>query len=272
MFNQWTQFYWSKLPGNIGESSVYISLSVFIIIGYVWMQRKAMDDLTKRQLYLWSAVMAFFFLLSLGPDLQVAGTIVWHKFMPYSLLVKVLPFLRLSGVPVRMMVMVILCASVLSAMGLREIFRRFPQKRVFVFLLLGILLFESLPSPLPATRLEIPDYVTALSRLPNDGGVVDLVTEGFSTPLYYQIIHGKPIAFGYVSRLPASIRDKDKLLDKTIQYRNYGKLWATYHIRYIITHNVIQAQDLQPYITIQAVYDSNDIRIYRIGCVCEGKK
>jgi hypothetical protein len=171
-----------------------------------------------------------------------------------------------------MMVMVILGASVLSAIGFRELFRQFPHKIIFTLLLLGVLLFETLPKPLPANRIEVPEYVTVLAGLPNDGGVVDLVTNDLTLPLYYQTIHGKPIAFGYVSRLPTSVSVKDETLTKTITNRDYGKLWDTYHIRYIITHDTLQAQAAQLYITIETVYDHNNIRIYRLGCICEVDK
>ena len=168
--------------------------------------------------------------------------------------------------------MVILAASVLSAIGFRELFRQLPRKKILTTLLLGVLLFETLPARLPATRIAVPDYITALAGLPNDGGVVDQVTNGSSLPLYYQTIHGKPIAFGYVSRLPTSVYNKDFELLQTIKKHNYGKLWDTYHIRYIITHDALDVLPTEPYISIEKVYDQSDIRIYRLGCVCEGSK
>jgi hypothetical protein len=63
----------------------------------------------------------------------------------------------------------------------------------------------------------------------------------------------------------------DLSLTETINNRDYGKLWGTYHIRYIITQDTLQSHPKQPYISIQEEYDKNGIRIYRIGCVCEGK-
>jgi len=165
--------------------------------------------------------------------------------------------------------MVIFGASLLCAIGFGELFKQFSHKKIFIIILLGVLVFETLPRPLPATKIEVPDYITALAGLPNDGGVVDLVTNDLTLPLYYQTIHGKPIAFGYVSRLPSSVSVKEVALTKTITDQDYGKLWDTYHIRYIITHDILQAQASEPYMTLKTVYDQNDIRIYRIGCVCE---
>jgi len=269
LFNRWTQSYWSKLPGGSGENSVYLGITVFILAGYVWIKRKTLEPAIKQQIYLWLATMVIFFLLALGPALHILGKIVWDKGMPYTLMLHVLPFMKLSGVPVRMVVMVIFGASFLSAIGLRELIRNFPRKRVLTFVLLAVLLFETLPSPLPAIKIEVPGYVTALRSLPNDGGVLDLFTKDLFLPLYYQTIDGQPITGGRISRFPTSVVNNDEVLAETIESRNYGKLWATYHIRYIVTQGTIRPPVGQPYITIKAVYDQNGVKIYRIGCICE---
>ena len=272
IFNQWTEFFWSKLPGNINENSVFLPLTVFIIPGYLLAKRKQLELFTKQQILLWLVTAGVFFLLALGPAFHFGGKIIWDKYMPYTLLVHVLPVLNLSGVPVRMMVIVTLSASILSAFGFQELFRQLPKKKVIIFFLLGLILFETLIKPLPTTRIEVPDYVTALAGLPNDGGVVDLVTSGESLPLYYQTIHHKPIVFGYVSRLPKSVGEADLVLAQTIEDQDYGLLWDKYHIRYILTQDLIQPQELPQFISIATVYDKNDIRIYRIGCKCEEDK
>jgi len=271
-FNPFTKFYWSKLPGNVYESTVYLGLSVYILIGYVAVKRKELENSVKQQVSLWLLVMGFFLLLALGPALQIDGKIIWNKVMPYSLFVYVFPFLKLSGLPVRMSVMIILAASIIAAIGFRELLKKFPKYRFFILILLGILLIETLPKHITGTKIEVPEYITALASLPNDGGVVDLVTSDSGFPLYYQTIHQKPLAFGYISRTPTSVDIQDKALSETIQNRDYCKLWDTYHIRYLITNDILQAKDEQPYISIQSVYDKDDIRIYRIGCECENKK
>jgi hypothetical protein len=268
-FNQWTKFYWSILPGNINESSVYLGISIYIILGYLWSNRRTKDIATRQQIHLWFVSTAFFFLMALGPGLEIGARVVWDKAMPYTLLETIFPILKLSGVPVRMMVMVILSTSVLSAIGFQELFQNFPRRKIFTFALLGILLFETLPKPLSTTKIEVPDYITALTALPNDGGVVDLVTNGPDLPLYYQTFHGKPIAFGYVSRLPTSVSNKDDALTLAIKNRDYGELWGTYHIRYFITHDNLLVQPNETYISLEKVYDRDNIKIYRIGCGCE---
>ena len=272
LFNQWTQFFWSKVPGNINENSVFMGISVYVLLGYAWIKRKTQDLATKQLIYLWSMISGFFLLLAVGPVLHIGGQAIWHKAMPYNQLIKIFPQLSISGVPVRMVVMVVLGAAVLSAIGMRELLRYFPRNSILIILLLVALLFETFPAPIPATRIDVPGYITALAALPNDGGVVDLVTKSPSLPLYYQTIHGKPIAFGYISRVPTSVNERDIMLTQAINEQDYGTLWDTYHIRYVITLDVLHAQVAEPYMTIELVYDQDNVRIYRLGCVCEGNK
>jgi hypothetical protein len=272
-FNQWTQFYWSKIQGGGPTgNSVYLGIPVFVILGYVWIKRKTLEPNIRQQIYLWFITIGFFFLMALGPTLQVWGKNVWSGAMPYSIMTRVLPFLDLSGVPIRMNMMVAFGASVLCAIGFGELFRQFPKKIIFTLILLAVLVFEIVPKPLTATRIEVPDYVTALSRFPNDGGVLDQVTTNHFLPLYYQTIHGKPIPGGYVSRLTTSVSDAEYAENIAIKNQDYGALWDKYHIRYIVTGHTLQPQAAEPYITIDPVYDQNGIRIYRIGCVCEANK
>jgi hypothetical protein len=269
ILNSLTKFYWSKIPGNISESTVYLGLSVYILMGYVFIKRKELEEPIKTQVFLWISVIGIFFFLALGPALQIEGRVIWQKPMPYTLLVYVFPFLRLTGVPVRMSVMIILGASVIAAIGFQELLKHFQKYRFIVLALLGVLLIETLPKPIGGTPQDIPEYISVLAGLPNDGGVVDLITTDASLQMYYQTIHNKPIVFGYLSRTPTSVSEKDTVLLETIKDRDYCKLWDTYHIRYLITFDIIRADDAQSDIFIEDVYTKEDLRIYRIGCKCE---
>jgi len=122
-FASLTQFYWSRLPGNINESSVYIGLSVIFLIGYVWFNRKKCH-LQVPSLPLWYVILFFFGIMALGPALHIVGKCIYAGIMPYDILQILFPPLRLSGCPVRMMVMVMLSASVISAIGLCMLFQR----------------------------------------------------------------------------------------------------------------------------------------------------
>jgi hypothetical protein len=134
---------------------------------------------------------------------------------------------------------------------------------------LGLLVIETLPSPINGIKIEVPEYITALAGLPNDGGVADLLVSDEGLSLYYQTIHQKPIVFGYLSRIPESVYQQDRALSAILQNREYCTLWDTYHIRYIITFDTIPTDELQPYVSIRIVFTKADLKIYRIGCECE---
>ncbi len=192
--------------------------------------------------------------------------------MPYTLLGSVLPFLSLTGVPARMSVIVVLAAAILSAFALRELFAQFPQRRLITFGLLAVVMFEMLPAPMPTTAAVVPDYVTALARLPNEGGVLNLVKTRAGSLLYYQTIHGKPIAFGYVARIPASVAAQDDELSATVVANDYANLWGVYRMRYIVTSDVLTVRADQPYMTLELLYAREGVKIYRLGCTCENGK
>ncbi|HSG43134.1 MAG TPA: hypothetical protein VLA72_08255, partial [Anaerolineales bacterium] len=185
-FSQLTEGFWSKLPIGISEASVYLGYSVIILLVFVWIQRRSMDSASRRETNIWFFIIGFFFLMALGPVLQINGKIVYESIMPYTLMEKTLPFLKLSGVPIRMVIMVTLAASVLCAMAVKILVGNFPQKILFTSFLVVLLFVEYLPAPLPLTSTDMPNYVAALDDLPNEGGVLDLAAPTKHLQLYYQ--------------------------------------------------------------------------------------
>lgn len=261
-FNQLTEGYWSNLPLALSEASVYLGYAVVILVGYLWIKRRE----TQFAVGLWLSLAGFFFLMALGPVLQVNGKVVYEALTPYTLLEKILPFLKLSGVPVRMAVMVTLAASVLSAMAVTLI-PKSPRGRMFAFVVISLLVIESLPAPLPAAPTDVPVYVTALAELPDEGGVLDQAAQTKYLQLYYQTVHQKPMAFGYIARTPTSVAEKGSLLRRTVNRGEYSKLWDTYRIRYIVTREAIEYAD--PYLLVELVYQDDDVNIYRLECKCQ---
>jgi hypothetical protein len=165
--------------------------------------------------------------------------------------------------------MVVLSASILSALGLRELSGYIQKNKLLTLGLCVILIFQTLPAPLPTTSPAVPEYVTVLADLPNDGGLVDLVKNRMGVHLYYQTIYKKPLAFGYLARIPTSVSQEDEGIANAIAAWDYAKLWGTYKIRYVLTSSVVPIRKDQPYMILQLLYHKKDIRIYRISCVCE---
>ena len=264
-FGQLTEAYWSKLPIGISEASVYLGYAVIILLVYLWMKRRNIEFVKLNEINLWYFIAAFFFLMALGPALQVNGKVIYDKLMPYTLMESILPFMKLSGVPIRMVVMVSLSASVLSAMAFAMI-QRSSRSRVFSLLILALLFVESLPTSLPFTSTEVPNYVSALAELPNDGGVLDKAAPTKYLQLYYQTQYRKPMVFGYVARTPSSVAEKEKGLVRASNRGEYVRLWNDYQVRYIVTPDVIEYEN--PFVSVDLVYQDKDVNIYRLECKC----
>ncbi len=234
-----TKPYFDRLPGNIHENSVHLGLAAVLLSIYVWAQRARLRP-RHPSLYLWFGLMLFFAVMALGPVLHVGGPAIYDGPMPYSALEAVFPSLRLSGVPVRMVVMVTLAASVIVAIGVQALLDRpvvNPARRSVMMGLAGVLLIvDSLPQPIPRTRPVIPEYVTALSHLPRSGAVLDPLADQYLA-LYYQTIHQLPLADGYVSRLPLSVTQTllSKYDDATAG--RYQQLLHRYNVRYVVMHS-----------------------------------
>jgi len=230
-FAHLTHSYWSKLPGNIHESSAHMGLAMIYILIFVWVKRRRFPA---QGISLWYLILIFFTVMSLGPTLHIWGKEIAFLVLPYASLEEFFPFLKVSGIPVRMMVMVMLSAGVISAMGFKVLFRESAGKRLLAGLLLITLFIEYLPRPIPASKIAIPPYINVLKDLSDTEGIVDTTaTPGLA--LYYQTIHEKPMAFGYLSRIPGSVNAKDQELRKVIGEKQYGSLYRDYNIRYLIT-------------------------------------
>ncbi len=260
-FASLTEGYWGKLPGNIHESSVYLGLSVVGLLVYVWLKRRGLSSFNPG---LWFAVLGFFLVMSLGPALHIWGTQIGPEVLPYAWLQTIFPPLTISGVPLRMMVMVTLAASVLVAMGFKLLLSGSGARRIVPVLLVALMAVEFVPKPLPASALTVPPYVRVLAGLKDDGGkgVLDTVANK-TMVLYYQTVHQKPIALGYVSRLPKSVADIDYQLTTVFEERDYAKLRNVFGIRYVVVQPSFQVTSTT--IPVKLIYQGPDARVYDLG-------
>jgi hypothetical protein len=236
-FHRWTAGYWSRLPGNIDESSVHIGLSVLSLAGYAAWRRRVMA--AGGAVGLWVALGTSFAVLGLGPALQVAGRQVTGEWLPYAWLTRAVPPLALSGMPVRMIVMTQLAVAILVAWALRSLWRT-ARGRAVATALLGLAIFEYWPAPIPTTRLETPDYVAFLARVPEPAAVLDGYSS-FSHALLWQTRHEKKMGFGYVSRVPKSVAERDAEVSQAA----WDGRWAELRARGF-THVVVPVEGAAP--------------------------
>jgi hypothetical protein len=222
-FASLTRRYWSSLPGNAQESSLHIGLSVIVLM---------VCARGRRDLRIWWALCGLFGLLALGPVLHVGGRPLSGPVLPYAWLTRLFPVLAISGCPARMVVMVTLSAALLSAAGWATLLGGSGWRRGAAFVLVGVMVVEYLPSLGPPTRLSPPPYVEQLRGAP-PGGAMDLGREA-GAMLFYQTIHQKPLAFGYLARLPRSVALEDETLMKLAGQGQLHILCERYGIRYVI--------------------------------------
>jgi len=258
-FAHLTHSYWSNLPGNITESSVHIGLAVTYVLIFMWVKRRTFPA---QGLKLWYFTLILFTIMGLGPVLHIGGREIPYLGLPYALFEMVFTPLKVSGVPVRMMVMTMLSAGVISAMGFKVLFRESRGKRLLAGLLLIMLFIEYLPRPMPASKIAIPPYVNFLKDLPNNKGIVD-TTASPGLALYYQTIHEKPIAFGYLSRIPRSVNTKDEKLQQLIRDKQYILLCRDYNIRYLVTS--ADKDIVTEYPWIRMLYNDTEVKLYDLG-------
>ncbi len=258
-FAHLTHSYWSNLPGNIHESSVHIGLAVVCVLIFTWVKRRKFPA---QGLKLWYFILIFFTVMGLGPVLHIWGWEVPFIGLPYELFEMVFPPLKVSGVPVRMMAMVMLSAAVISAMGFKVLFQKSRGKRLLTGLLLIILFIEYLPKPIPASKIAIPPYINFLKDLPDSKGIAD-TTASPALALYYQTIHEKPMAFGYLSRIPRSVNIKDQKLRQVIRDKQYISLYRDYNIRYLVTD--ADTDIVIKYPSIRMLYHDSKVKLYDLG-------
>jgi len=237
-----TRAFWSRETGNIHENSVHLGLSVVFLLILVWRMRTFPDF---SEVGIFFVLMFFFAVVALGPILHIAGRQIlpWLPW-PYAWMMTVFPPMKVASDPIRMMVMVFLCAAVISAFGFRFLFRGTRRQKVFASVLVAILFVEYLPKAVPTSLVPVPEYVQVLKNLPGSDGVLDLVANPAlnrfydaapSLNLFYQTVHEKPLAFGYLARIPKSVEKKDRDLAEVIKNENFSRLWPDYHFRYIVS-------------------------------------
>ena len=155
---------------------------------------------------LWLLTVVFFFFLSLGPVLHIAGRTALLPGgreipLPYAWLVRVVPFMNISRSVSRFDAMVMLALAVLAALGLNWLACLGRAGRAAAIAAMALVVFEFLPIPYPMSFPDTPAWYKTLAADPRPGSVLILPME-WDRPNYLldQTTHGKPMVAGYISR------------------------------------------------------------------------
>ena len=257
-----TEAFWSRTTGNAYETSVQLGAGVLAVCAWTWWHR---GEIPGARIGTWVALGLLFFALSLGPQLHVVGRPL-PVAGPYRLLERLVPPFRLSGCPVRMAVMCSLSGAVICGAGIPLLWRRRPWLTALVLVLITI---ELLPAPLVTTVLTVPEWVRVLEREPDGAGLVDRMTEA-PLSLYYQTVHGKPMAEGYIARIPASVSARDGVIVRLYERGDWAGLCERFGIRYAVVR-----LDGDPGGKSTAVlYEDDDVRLLALGPggACRGRR
>lgn len=243
-FRDAVPFLWRPLSDNFTEASVHVGFAVIGLAICAWRVR-ARHPIA--HLGFWCVLAAFFAVMSLGPNLHIAGyelqvgpgvRLFGHDdvnllVMPYAVVWLLFPPWRLAGVPLRMMVMVQLVAAIMAAGGLRALLASsWRWRHCAAAAALVVVTVEYLPATARLTDPAMPAYVSFLRNQP-DGAVIDLASHS-PWSLYYQTVHEKPIAFGYISRTPASVDRQDRALAALIVAGNWEQAARNYKFTYVV--------------------------------------
>jgi hypothetical protein len=182
------------LQGMRSETTIPLTLWGLVIVALTRVKR---DRST-----FWVIAGAFFLVLALGPFLRLTGSWTTRVALPYTALYAVLPLLRASRDPTRMLPMATLMLAVVAAFGVRACLAKIRNRWAAVIvtaLLVATATFESLtPLSTHATAAQmVPPIYQLITDTPGEFAVLDLREEPL--PLMAQTVHGKPITSGSVS-------------------------------------------------------------------------
>jgi len=292
-----------RFTGNPAENTVFLgytvlALSIYGAIRTGWEKTR-----------LWVITALVFAILALGPGLHILGQFqfTWLSWMRMGSLAQslgvpmkpewviafdaapmiplpaavfqllpVFKWFRASG---RLTVMVMLALSALAGYGSALLIRRLGHKRWLAFPASGVLtvlfcvlvLFEFWVVPFPTTTAAVPQYYSRLAVEPGEFGIVELPFLPYRAERqYHQTIHGKPLAYGYLSRVPEEGFAYIDSLQQQV-YHPTGYFQAV-DIRYLVLHvDQLSSLKLAEAETLQAALDANfelvesdgNLRVYR---------
>jgi hypothetical protein len=222
MLGRFTKSYWSRLTGDLPDQCVYVGISVLTMAVYGAIKNRARHV----PVACWSTLALCAYVLSLGPVLHIHGIAETGSVLPYAWLTDFVPPLKLSGCPARMTVMLALALSMLLSLGVSSIWQRRNRSAwIIPSLFAAAMAIDLSPIRLPNTPAFYPAWTAVLRNLPLKGAVISQVDDR-CLELYYQTLYDRPMAFGYISRVPASVLRRDRRIALLGRIHDFSALRA----------------------------------------------
>jgi hypothetical protein len=233
-WHELTDWYTNNLE-YFAETSMFFGFGLLTVLIIAFIKRFIKKDtVMPRWLNFWWVILFTFGILALGPHLRTLGHVLEQVPLPYALLEILFPTLQISGMPVRWILIALIAAIIIGSYVLSkvDITRRNGKIIVAVFVLVSLI--DLWPRPLPLTKPDYQAYVHFLKDQPR-GAVIDNGALSGTEQLYNQTLHGKPLAFGYVTRTPQSVEEKSFHIFAAIEQGRIDTLCKEYKIRYFTT-------------------------------------
>ncbi|CAG0930996.1 hypothetical protein TFLX_01951 [Thermoflexales bacterium] len=257
----------------------YVTLALAIIGALIYRRRAGFWVLT--------AIVCV--LLALGPQLRVNGQLYPDVPMPYRLVEGLFRILRK---PDRFNVILALPIAMLATFGVMALIQRRQTGRFAGVLALGLgalILIEYRVAPFPTTQVDTPAWFSQLAQEPGDFAILDLPMNLGSTNkwyMYYQIVHGKALVEGRVSRLPReafafmerspllqSLRRGNRMDPAVVGVSYQLQRLADADVRYLVMHKKFarpeQLADWRDWLTFSPLYEDDEIVVYRTDTQAE---
>jgi len=159
----------------------------------------------------WFTICLTYFLLALGPYLQVNGQMVSTIPLPYWFLYHTVPFINLTRSLSRYDLIIMLALGVLTALSLVKIVTTYKLQRVskhktaasygFIGLVIALICFEFMVVPYPISMIDTPPFFYEIGADKADYTIAELpMNWDRPTPLLHQTAHGKRLLTAYTSR------------------------------------------------------------------------
>lgn len=211
---------------------------------------------TRREARRWLLLGAVFVLLALGPILRVAGSTTFtpwqlHITLPQAWL-SLLPGFNVMRTPGRYMMMGSVGFALAAGAGLMAMGRSAGRYRVWVMATIVVAaMIECWPAPWPQHALPpVPAFYRQIAADRDAYGVLDLPAgwpgqNNFSSAYhYYQMTHGKPMAWSYLSRgyVRFPLHGFDALWNRAVtDYAATRDRLARLGYRYVVWHKRAEA-------------------------------
>ncbi len=203
-----------RSDGIYSDKTIYIGLTAALLAAVgVFSLRK------NKELWLWLGLGLTGFVLALGPSLQV-GKATWLKWLPFKA-IQLVPLFNIIRAPSRFVVITFLVISVLAGYGVSFIIEKQKSKQavaIVLSIIIAVLLAETYPINSPETDLYMPIGYKKIMEDKSDFAILEspiLWMSGLRNAsnfypidtLYFQTIHGKKTANGYVTRTKKDLID-----------------------------------------------------------------